>query len=127
MFTACTRSHASTSVSRIDASSAGRDPRVVVEHVDPAETLGGRVAHRAHLRLVGNVHPQRERVALAQPHGLLGGLEIHVGHAYLRALRGEDLRRLAADPAARAGDHACLAVEPSHQASVERKTFLTSE
>ncbi len=55
-------------------------------------------------------------------------LQVHVRDAHLGALGGEDDRRLAAHPAARTRDHAHLAVEPAaHCASVERKTFLTSE
>ena len=61
--------------------------------------------------------------------GLLGEREVDVGDAHLCALAGEHDRALATHPAAGAGDHADLALEPSRhgcQPSVEMNTFLRS-
>ena len=81
----------------------------------PPKRVGGRAHHRRDLLLVRDVDLDRERVARAQRDRLLGRLAIDVGDADLRALVGEQHRRLAAHAAARAGDHRDLAVEPSHQ------------
>ena len=50
------------------------------------------------------------------PH-LLDRVEHHVGGADPRTLGGEQRRRLATHPAAGAGDHAHLPVQPSHEPS----------
>ena len=106
----------------------GRDAGVVVEDVDAAEPVGGRAHHRRDLLLVGDVDLERERSSLgAERDRLLGAGELHVGGADLGALLREDHRSLASHPAAGAGDHGDLAVEPAHQASVATNTFLTSE
>jgi hypothetical protein len=98
----------------------GRDAGVVVEDVDPAEALRRRAHHLLDLRLVGHVHGLRERGAVPTlAHRLLGRLAADVGDADLGALLREEDRRFAAHSAAGAGDHADLAVQTSHQPSVE--------
>ena len=63
----------------------------------------------ATLRLVGDVDLERERRRRRTvADRLLGGAELHVGDADLRALLREEDRRLAAHAAAGAGDHATL-------------------
>ena len=105
-----------------------RDARVVVEHVDTAEALGGLCRHRANAILVGDVHPDRERLAGTERDRFLCGVEVDVGDADASPLRREDDGRLTAHTAAGSRDHANLAVEPAaHQPSVETNTFLISE
>ena len=103
----------------------GHDPGVVVEHVDAAVPVHGCRVHRLHALGIGDVDLLEERLA-AGSRRLLAGLGTDVGDADRRALLGEQLRRLAADPAPGAGDHDDLAVEPAHQ-SVETYRFFTSE
>ena len=74
-------------------------------------TLGGLGAHSAKSSSSATFTLQRERVAAAKADCLLRGREIHVGDADRRTLLGEELRRLAPDPARGARDHAHLAVE----------------
>ena len=126
MFTFWTRSQASSSVSRIESSSARRDAGVVVEDVDPAEPLRGGRVHRLHARPVGDVDLHRQGIARLGG-DLLGRCAVDVGRADLGPLLGEDDRRLAAHAAAGARDDRDLAVEATHQASVARYTFFTSE
>ena len=72
-------------------------------------------------RLVGDVRLERERVAGAERDRLLRGRQVHVGGADLRALLGEEERRLAAHPAAGARDHAHLAVQTSRHSALRRE------
>ena len=106
---------------------AGRDAGVVVENVDAAEALGGRAVHRGDVLLRGDVAAERDYVALGVVGGLLDESLVDVRRAHQGPLAGEEQRGLAAHAAPRAGDHADLSVEPSHHASVEMNTFLTSE
>ena len=107
-----------------------RDAGVVVEHVDAAEALGrgGLSSPRRPpppRRSPGTRTPRPGRARPSPPRA-----PVDVGDADLRALRGEDERRLAAHPPPGARDHAHLAVQtsrPSAQPSVEKKTDLTSE
>ena len=121
VFTSCTRCHASTDVSSTDASSAGRDAGVVVEDVDPAETLGRRLVHALDVRLVRDVRANGEGLAGAERHGFLRQSLVDIGRAHLRAFLGEDDRRLPAHAAARAGDDADLSFESPHHASARRR------
>ena len=90
----------------------GGDAGVVVQHVDAAEALLRSRVHRANGVFLGDVHLHREPADLACD--LLGRSEVDVGDAHLRALLGEEVGRVGAHPAARAGDHAHLSVEPVH-------------
>jgi hypothetical protein len=92
---------------------AGHDSRVIVEDVDAVVALGRRLVELLDARGVGDVGPVEERVA-ALGRRRLAGVGVDVGDAHLRALAGEEERRLAPDAPGRAGDHADLAVEPPH-------------
>ena len=87
----------------------GIDARVVHQDVDAAELLSRARVHLTHLVLVGHVdlHPDLAHLRLVQ-----------VGGHDARALGLEHPRGLGPDAAGGAGDHAHLAVEPSHQGSV---------
>ena len=83
--------------------------------------------HRGDALLVGDVDRDRERLAgTSATVSSAASPSTSATQTFAPSL-GEEERRLAAHPAAGARDHADLAVEPSHQASVERNTFLTSE
>ena len=58
--------------------------------------------------------------------GLLGGGEIDVGDADAGALAREHLRGLASHPAAGAGDHRDLPVEPSHEERIQTRRARTN-
>ena len=79
----------------------------------PKRSLVGCV-HRLNGGLVGDVGVLRERLAFARGDRLLGSGEIDVGDADAGAFSREHLRGLASHPAAGAGDHRDLPVEPSH-------------
>ena len=102
------------------------DAGVVVEHVDPAVAPCRLRVHALHARRVAHVGLVEEALA-AFRRRLLAGLATDVRDANLRALRREQDRGLAPDAARGARDDGDLAVEPAHQASVLRYTFLTSE
>ena len=92
-----------------------RDAGVVVEHVDPAEALGGGSHHRRDLLLLGDVDLEREGLAVAELDCLLGGVPRDVGDADARAFAGEEDSRLASHAAAGSRDHRDLSVKASHQ------------
>ena len=85
-------------MSRIESSSAGYHPRVVVEDVDAAAPLGHAVVERSHAVRVRDVDGVEERV----PAGggcILPCLDRHVGDADGGAFVREKERGLAADAA----------------------------
>ena len=102
----------------------GHDPRVVVEDVDAAVAVRGGAVEALDALRARHVHLVEERIP-ALGGGRLALLSGHVRDADPCAFLGEEERRLAPDPAGRAGDDDHLALEPA--AHVATKTFLTSE
>ena len=109
-----TRQNSSSGASVTGPSTWVEPPGIVVQHVEPAESIHRPVYRGPHAPGIGDVGGYPYRLAPGGPDSLLRfrtGVRVDLGHDHARPLAREQLRRRAADTGSRAGDEGDLAFE----------------